>query len=362
LIEQTALDKHACAACGAEGEWNPARQALACPFCGTVSPVDVDSESGEVRELDLVRALRETPDEERGWQTEKTSVRCSSCHAVSVFDPGRVGQDCEFCGSTQLVDYEELKAPIRPRSLLPFKLDRNAARKAARRWLRSRWFAPGKLGRQVTERLRGVYLPYWTFDAHAFCHWTAEAGSYHYTTETVRDPQGQTRKRHVRHVRWRPMRGLVEHYFDDQPIPASRGVERSLLARIEPFPTQELVPYDKAFLAGFVVEHYQIVLFEAFEQARRAMAEQLYQLCARDVPGDTYRNLQIEPEFSRQTFKHILVPVWLASYKYGSKPYQVLVNGYTGGAAGRYPKSVWKILAAAVGVALAVLLIALLTS
>ncbi len=86
----------------------------------------------------------------------------------------------------------------------------------------------------------------------------------------------------------------------------------------------------------------------------------LEQLCARQIPGDTYRNLRISPEYSGRTFKHVLVPVWLLSYDYGAKAFQVIVNGYTGRIAGRYPYSVWKILllvalAAAVLIAVAIL-------
>ena len=66
-------------------------------------------------------------------------------------------------------------------------------------------------------------------------------------------------------------------------------------------------------------------------------------MCAAQVPGDTYRNLQIHPVFSAQTFKHILVPVWLLTYNFGAKSYQVVVNGVTGRMAGDYPKSPWKI-------------------
>ena len=61
------------------------------------------------------------------------------------------------------------------------------------------------------------------------------------------------------------------------------------------------------------------------------------------VPGDTYRNLQIHPTYSGQTFKHVLVPMWLLTYNYGARAFQVIVNGYTGRIAGKYPYSVWKI-------------------
>jgi hypothetical protein len=73
------------------------------------------------------------------------------------------------------------------------------------------------------------------------------------------------------------------------------------------------------------------------------MTQQLHGMCAAEVPGDTHRNLRISPEFSGQTFKHMLVPVWLLTYTYGAKPYQVLVNGFTGEMAGQYPLSTWKI-------------------
>jgi hypothetical protein len=73
------------------------------------------------------------------------------------------------------------------------------------------------------------------------------------------------------------------------------------------------------------------------------MTQKLHELCASEIPGDTYRNLVIHPVFSAQTFKHILVPVWLLSYLYGGKTYQVVVNGSDGRMAGQYPKSAWKI-------------------
>ena len=75
------------------------------------------------------------------------------------------------------------------------------------------------------------------------------------------------------------------------------------------------------------------------------------------VPGDTYRNLQIHPVYDGRTFKHVLVPVWLLAYNYGGKPFQVIVNGYTGTIAGRYPYSVWKIIGA---IALALVIAAFL--
>lgn len=342
MADISALDKYPCAACGAQAQWNPARQLLVCPFCGTAAPFNVDA-TGAIEELDLAKALRDLPDADRGWQAEKRTVQCQSCKAVSVFDPDRVGQNCDFCGSPKLVDYEEIKAPIRPQSLLPFAVSDSSVREQIRKWYASKWLAPNRLKtRALVDRLHGVYIPYWTFDAHVVSPWHAEAGHYYYETESYYQ-NGRRQTRQVRKTRWVPASGEVTHFFDDEPVPGTQGVSHTLLKQVEPFPTKELKPYDKAFVSGFVVEHYQVVLFDAAKRSQESMTDQTREMCAAQIPGDTYRNLQIAPVFSGQTFKHILVPIWLLSYTFGAKTFQVVINGVTGRMAGDYPKSFWKI-------------------
>jgi hypothetical protein len=123
-----------------------------------------------------------------------------------------------------------------------------------------------------------------------------------------------------------------------------------LLRGIEPFPTADLVPYHDGYLAGWTVERYQIDLVGAATESRRSMADQVRSMCAGEVPGDTHTNLQVSIRWSRQTFKHILVPVWLLTYDYGRRSYQVAVNGYTGAIAGDRPYSVTKIVLAVLAV------------
>jgi len=351
VSEIVALAKHGCPACGAQAEWNPGRQRLICPFCGTESPYQIDREQGKVVELDLVRALRELPEDERGWQAERRSVQCQSCRAVMVFDPARVGQNCEFCGSPALVDYQEIKAPIRPQGVLPFRVDTARVREDMRHWWRARWFAPGGLSASsLVDTLHSLYVPYWTFDARVHCPWTAEAGHYYYVTVPTVNAKGQVVMRRERRVRWEPAAGTVDHFFDDEPVPGTRGLPLDLLRQVEPFPTGEIAAYDTAFLAGHVVEHYQVVLLDAAQHAQEQMHAKLLAMCAAQVPGDTHRNLQIDPQYSGRTFKHVLVPVWLLTYRYGRKTYQVIVNGYTGTIAGTRPYSAWKIFFAVLAV------------
>lgn len=354
------LEEHTCPACGAAATWNPKKQALLCPYCGTESPLELDRETGKTREIPLIQALRDLPDDVRGWKIERRSVRCRSCRAVSVFDPEHVGKNCSFCGSPELVPYEEIKSPLRPESLLPFRLDETRVRETIRKWWKSKWLAPGSLSRRsFVDEVKGLYIPYWTFDADVSADWWADSGTYYYVTKRVRGPDGKTVTQQVRKVRWRPAAGSIRHQFDDELVSGSSGVHAELLPQIEPFPTNDLVPYDTAFLSGFVVEHYQVVLPEAAQRGRHSMDNKIRGLCAAQVPGDTYRNLRVKSKYTSETFKHVLVPVWLLSYDYGPRKFQVAVNGATGQVAGEYPKSAWKIfflvLAAAVFVGLIVI-------
>lgn len=345
MTELAASAKHPCPACGAQAEWNPSKQKLVCPFCGTESPYQAERAAGHVAEIDLATTLRDLPEDERGWQTERRSVQCQSCKAVMVYDPQRVGQNCEFCGSPALVSYDEIKAPIRPHGVLPFRIDRHRVRDDMRRWWRSKWLAPGALAkRSLVDTVHSLYIPYWTFDARVRCPWDAEAGHYYYVNVEGRDSQGRRVVRQEQRVRWEPASGVIDHVFDDEPVPGTQGLDLGLLRKVEPFPTGECVPYDTAFLSGHVVEHYKVVLLDAARQSQEQMHAKLLELCAAAVPGDTHRNLRIFPQYSGQTFKHVLVPLWLLTYNFRRTAYHVIANGYTGKIAGEYPYSWWKVL------------------
>ena len=349
------VGKHPCPECGANLEWSPRAQSLQCPYCGTRVPwSDAQREAlgNEVVEQDLAAALQ-APEGGRGWGPERHEVQCQNCRAISVFVDGRTAQRCDFCGSPAIVAHEERNDAITPQSILPFKISDGQIRDKIRQWYGSRWFAPGKLKRAaLTDTLKGLYLPYWTFDAHVQASWQAEAGFYYYTTETYRDANGHTQTRQVRHVRWQPAAGQLAHFFDDALVPGTVGVHAPLLRKIEPFPTTtDLQPYTPEFVRGWTVERYQVDLGRAAQLNMQEMDAAVRQLCARQVPGDTQRNLRVQTHYQGRTFKHTLMPVWLVGYTYGRKTYQIVANGYTGQIAGERPYS-WVKIALAVMVAM----------
>jgi len=346
-------------------EWNAAKQVIGCPFCGFVPKEQSPRAAGGagIVEHDLEKALGAAGDDRRGYGTETIKVKCQSCQAISVFQPSRVAQRCEFCGSPSIVPYQETRDAITPESLLPVKLDEPRVRDIIKRWVASRWFAPDALkSGALTDTLKGIYLPYWTFDARGHADWTATSGDYYYTTEQYTDSKGQTQTRQVRHTRWYPSAGQLDHFFDDDPVPGTVGVRMDLLRQIEPFPTSELQVYDAAFVRGWTVERYQVDLRKASEKNRQQMDGVMTSLCDSQVPGDTHTNLNVSTQYMARTFKHILVPIWLLTYNYGAQNFQVVINGYTGAISGAYPKSWVKIGLAVLGAVVVAIIIALLSS
>jgi hypothetical protein len=365
MAEVTALRKHPCPECGGDAEWNPSKQALACPFCGTILPwSEGEAAIGEtIQEHDLIAALENASAEERGWREEKRTVKCQSCHAISVFDATRSAQRCDFCGSPSIVPHEETRDAITPESLLAVKLSEPQVRDSLRRWYQTRWFAPDRLKKAaLTDTLHGIYLPYWTFDAHVHADWSAESGYYYYETQSFIDSQGKPQTRQVQRVRWQPSSGSLDHFFDDDLVPGTAGVRIDLLRKVEPFPTAELKPYDPAYVRGWTVERYQVDLRKASELNMQQMESAVRSMCASDVPGDTHRNLDVDSQYRGRTFKHVLVPVWLVTYTYGSKSFQIITNGYTGQIAGERPVSWVKVFFYIILPALIIIIVFLLAS
>ena len=254
-----------------------------------------------------------------------------------------VAQRCEFCGSAAVVPYTKTRNVIHPESVLPFAVTEAQVRESIRAWYASRWFAPNRLKKAaLTDRVGGVYLPYWTFDARVHARWEADAGHYYYESRTV-TRNGRRETVQERRVRWEPAAGELSTAFDDELVSATQGIHAALLKRIEPFPTTSLRPYDRGYISGWVVEQYQLDLVGAAERSRAEMDAKVRARCVEDIPGDTYRALEVAATYTNQTFKHVLLPVWLLHYDYARTSYQVVVNGVTGAIAGEQPYSWIKI-------------------
>lgn len=333
-----------CESCGAQLQYDASVRAMRCPYCGAQQAVQTQAPAGAVREIPIEEGLQRAA---RGLLAPVTTIACEDCGATVNVGQGERTARCAFCGSEKVLPREADPNLIRPESLVPFQVDKRGASDRFGAWLGTLWFRPSKLKKLASvEEMGGVYVPFWTFDALVVSRWTADAGYHYYETEyyevTV-DGRTETRSRQVQRTRWEPAWGQRRDGYDDVLVCASKGLPGDLVAKLSTFDTKRLLPYEPRFLAGWRAESYAIDLLPAWAEGQDRIASEQRTRCSRDVPGDTQRNLEVNNAFYDVTFKHVLLPVWIAAYRYDGKVYRFLVNGQTGEVVGKAPWSFWKI-------------------
>jgi ribosomal protein S27E/ribosomal protein S27AE len=343
---QKKIHRYHCPACGADLLFEPQDGRLTCPYCGHTEQIPMSAE--QVEERSYEQYLRPRADQLQTMAQGALEVQCSSCGATVTFTPPEVARECDFCGAAIVAQPKMADPAVAPEAVLPFRITRPQAAAAMKNWISTRWFAPNALKKFAThEGIDGVYLPFWTYDAHTTSHYTGQRGEHYYETEhyTERDAQGNqvSKTRQVRKTRWYPASGTVSRWFDDILIPATRSLAPNRLTALEPWDMVELKPYDPAFLSGYKAQRYQVELDEGFEQAKQVAAQVIAGDVRQDIGGDEQRISNISTHYSGITFKHLLLPVYAGAYRLNQKVYQVVINGRTGEVQGDRPYSAWKI-------------------
>lgn len=342
-----------CNTCGSDLRFDPQGAQLACDHCGNTQSIEGSGyHLHPIRELDLQQGLSaDLPDA----QMEETRVTsCPNCAAQIAIDNVEHATNCPYCATPVVVD-TGTNRHIKPHGVLPFAMTEDIARAAMQDWLGSLWFAPNGLQQYARKgrRMDGIYVPYWTFDAQTQSRYIGERGTVYYETRTVmRD--GKRQQVRVAKVRWRAARGRVQRFFDDVLVLASQSLPKKYTDALEPWDLSALEPYTPEFLAGFRAEAYGVPLQDGFVQARGYMDRIIERDVKFDIGGDRQRVHNIDTRMDALTFKHVLLPVWMAAYKYRGRTFRFVVNGRTGRVQGERPYSAFKItLAVIAGLAVA---------
>ena len=325
-----------CEGCGGVMEFDIASQKLKCPNCGNSEKIKNDKSKIQEHKFSKRAA-------EKLGVTEKTSqiMECKGCGAKVEIAADCTATECPYCGSKYVLADKQVESIV-PDGVVTFKIDKHKAGEVFAKWIKKKWLAPGDL-KNLYERdkLQGVYLPYWTFDADTVCEYHAEGGKHRKVKE--KDSNGNEVEKTV--TDWYPVSGRVKEEFDDVLVKASKNLKPSLLEAIEPYNTKELVSYEPTYLSGYGAECYTVSLEDAHKEARDKMENELRSMSRKDVlrKYDEVRNLSVDIDYDDETYKHIMIPVYATAYNYKGNTYPVLINGQTGKISGKYPKSKAKI-------------------
>lgn len=340
-----------CPQCGGVMDFDPASGKLKCPYCEYEEAIKVQEQIPEkAEELDFTMAEDMA---NQSWGVETKTVLCKACGAESIYDVMQTAAVCPFCGSNQVMEAND-KETMAPGGVVPFSISDKEASELFHKWIKRKWFCP-KLAKDSAKpkRFKGIYLPYWTFDADTVSDYKGEYGIDYYT----KDKDGKSH----RHTRWYHTSGTYNEFINDELVLATEKHDMSMLRQLEPFDTENNKSYKPEYIAGFVAERYSIGLKDSWQKAVSSIQDKLKNRIANKIRNeknaDRTNNIYLNTKYYDITYKYLLLPIWVSNFKYKDAVYQFMVNGQTGKVAGKTPLSIPRILLAVFGViALIVLL------
>ena len=334
--------RFSCPQCGGETAYSVENGGLTCAYCGYHEAPDnevvgLQAESFEFTVDTVERAAN-------GWGEIRKEMVCDSCGAQISLPEGVLATSCPFCASNEVIHHRAAQDLLRPRFLVPFQVEEKTCVQLVKEWLGDSWLVPKDLRRMaVISSFTPMYLPYWTFSARADAAWRAQVGR----TETYRS-MGKTKTRTV----WSWEEGQLQRGFSNLLIRGTQHVSTHLLSEIGDFDMVGLVPYEAKYLAGMHAQAYEISMEEAWKEARQEMREETMAKCREKPSTNQVRNFSMQLDFSEESWRYILLPVYINTYRFENKAYQLLINGQTGKLAGQRPADWRKIAFTAAGLML----------
>jgi DNA-directed RNA polymerase subunit RPC12/RpoP len=328
--------EYKCPACGGALEFNSAIQKMKCPYCDTEVAVEELQARDEALNNIQPDSFEWKENATNSWsegETEGMSVfTCKSCGGEIVGDENTGATSCPYCGNPVVIT-GSFTGKLKPDFIIPFKLDKNAAKKKYQEHLKGKKFLPDLFkSENHIDEIKGLYVPFWLFDSdiQAFADFQATRvrrwsdSNYDYTEtsffDVIRD-------------------GNMS--FTNVPVDGSEKMDDELMQSIEPFDFSEAVPFQTAYMAGYLADKYDEDDKKSVEKANARIKES-----AIAVLEDTFRHhyttvipnpTRSSVQLKKGVVKYAMYPVWILTSTYKNKKYTFAMNGQTGKFVGNLP-------------------------
>lgn len=323
------LKEYKCPACGGTMEFDSKSQKMRCPYCDT--------------ELD-VSQFQEQPDEKAESEETRWSSGvggewskndgmniyvCESCGGEIVADASTGASTCPFCGN-RVVMRDKFAGDLKPDYIIPFKLDKNDAKAAYRKHMKGKPFLPKVFSSQShIDEIKGVYVPFWLFDMDA-------DADIRYTGENIR--VWRDSRNEYTELKKYACRRAGSIGFDHVPCDASKKMNDTLMEAIEPYEFEDAVPFQNAYMAGYVADRYDVDM-DSRKQRAAERAKRSAELSMKStVTGyDNVNTNSSTVNIKNARYVYALYPVWLLNSTWNGESYTFAMNGQTGKMVGDLP-------------------------
>lgn len=348
-----------CPNCGGSVSFDTGTQMLKCPFCDSEFAVEAvagqQTADGAPAAVDNISWESETSQ----WTTDETTgmrvYMCNSCSGEVVADETTGATSCPYCGNP-VVMKGQFDGALRPHLVIPFKLDKQAAKAAFKKHITGKKFVAKAFKDDNTlDEIKGVYVPHWLFSCQA-------QGDVSYMAEKVTRTWSDADNNYTEVSDFTCYRS-GNMFFDNVPVDGSSKMPDDLMESLEPFNTNDAVPFNVGYLSGYLADKYDVSVENTVARANERIRQSLADTLQTTVKGyDSIATQQASMTVLGGDYKYALYPVWLLTVKHKNKDYLFAMNGQTGKFVGNIPtdEKMVKGLGALIGAGIGIVLWAVL--
>lgn len=327
------LQEYKCPRCGGAVEFDSSLQKMKCLFCESVYTVDELEENHETPDMQAQDDTGWNINAGSQWENGETdslrSYVCNSCGGEIVGDATTAASACPFCGNPVIMN-TQFAGMLRPDLIIPFKKNKEDAKQAYKNHIKNKRLLPKAFRNENhIDEIKGIYVPFWLFDAVAEGSVNYEATrsrswsdtSYNYTETSVFHVQRDGRAA-----------------FTGIPVDGSMKMPDTLMESIEPYNVFEAVDFKTAYLAGYLADRYDVDASQSVDRANARVKKSMETLFKTTISG--YSSVDAQNSVVRVhngTAQYALYPVWLLNTTYQGKQYTFAMNGQTGKIVGDLP-------------------------
>ncbi len=327
------LQEYKCPCCDGAIEFDAQSQKMKCPYCGTEFEMETlasyDNELRNDAESNMQWETNAGSEWQEGEADGLRTYQCNSCGGEIVGDDTLAASKCPYCGN-QVVMMGQFSGALKPDFVIPFKLDKKAAKEALIRYYSGKKFLPKVFKDQNhIEEIKGVYVPFWLFDADA-------NANVRYKGSRIR-MWSDSRYEYTETSFFSVIReGTLG--FEKVPVDGSTKMDDALMESIEPFDYSQAVDFQTAYLAGYVADKYDVDAEASIERANTRIKQSTEDSFASSIQGyDTVTPVYSTIDLANGTSKYALLPVWILNTEWNGQKYTFAMNGQTGKIVGDLP-------------------------
>jgi len=324
--------EYKCPACGGAVEFNSSSQNMKCPYCDTEFDIAALKESQEAEQAqpDVMTWENTAGSAWEGTDAQGMGVySCQSCGGEIVADETTAASSCPYCDNP-IIMTGQLSGVLKPDYIIPFKLDKAAAKEALMKHLKGKFLLPKVFkDENHIDEIKGVYVPFWLFDADAHAN-------IRYEGKKIR--RWSDSNYNYKEISVYALLRDGDLSFSHVPVDGSSKMADDLMESVEPFDHSAAVSFETAYLSGYLADKYDVTAEESVERANQRIRESTEEAFEKTTQEySEVRAVRTNIRLSNGQAKYALYPVWILNTNWRGEKYVFAMNGQTGKFVGNLP-------------------------